>query len=931
MAGLMGQLRERFRRTPARPPAGEIAASSIGDLLQPYIGELPLDPRSEPRYVSHHEDETIALQLYRATLSDERCKGALAQRFNATISKPIEIDAGGDAPIDGAAAEDLAEQLDRIKFRKVSRQLLYGLWYGWAVAECIWGRDGKRVVLQDLVVRSPDRFTWSARGELLLRSWNAPQGEPVPPGKFVVITESAEHDDVPYGPGLARWCFWPVWLKRHGLQFWAIALERFGSPTAIGKHPPSASPEEQKRLLSLISSLATGAGVTVPEGQEIELLESARRSGGDFEAFCRYLDQVITTVILGQSSTTDQGPWRGTAEVQLDVRDETVAADAMLLDEALNDTIARWLTAWNFPTAATPEIKHDVEPDEDLNQRAEREGDVADATGYRPTIKHVADVYGGEWEEAPARSTEGGADPPAPPAAGGAPDAGGLSAEFAGEDDANPVPGLTGRLRDEAGPLVDRWAATVRDFVTEGADSLGAVRDWIDDSGVESLGAGDVAEKIGEALVAADLSGRYDVMESPVEFATASTEHARLPFSEQIEFFRGKLNMRTAAWTDAWQHQHDRAFVVAGAARDDLLTDLRRAVDSAIADGTTLQKFREDFDGIVSKHGWSYNGGRDWRTRVIYATNMRTSYAAGRFRQMKNMAGRRPYWRYRHSHVAENPRQQHLAWDGMILRHDHPWWDTHYPPNGWGCGCYAEALSERDLKRLGKDGPDRAPGMNMRQVTVGARGPHPRVVDVPEGIDPGWAYAPGQSLMRTRLEKTLGQAPAVAAAGIREALTRPRLLDGLHREWGEWLDGDTQQIGNLFVLGAIRHEVVRGLREHDVEVDTAALSTARNRIGHALRDSKEARGQALSEADIARIPEIVARPQAVLLDTDSGALLYAFTSPDGGGRMGKIAFHLNFRTRRGKTNSFRSAGYVERYNLTGQRNVLLYGDLEEGE
>ncbi len=374
-------------------------------------------------------------------------------------------------------------------------------------------------------------------------------------------------------------------------------------------------------------------------------------------------------------------------------------------------------------------------------------------------------------------------------------------------------------------------------------------------------------------------------------------------FAVEYPFFRGKLNMRTAAWTDAWQHQHDRAFVVAGAARDDLLTDLRRAVDSAIADGTTLQKFREDFDGIVSKHGWSYNGGRDWRTRVIYATNMRTSYAAGRFRQMKNMAGRRPYWRYRHSHAAENPRQQHLAWDGMILRHDHPWWDTHYPPNGWGCGCYAEALSERDLKRLGKDGPDRAPGMNMRQVTVGARGPHPRVVDVPEGIDPGWAYAPGQSLMQPRLQKTMTQAPAVAAAGIREALARPRLLDGLHREWNEWQAGDPQQIGELFVLGAMTSRVVRGLRENGVDPMTAALPVTRRGLEHSDRPVKRGRGQAISPADRNRMPEIINQPKAVLLDTDSDMLLYVFDSPDGDdGRLGKIVWQINFRVSRGFTN-----------------------------
>ena len=38
-----------------------------------------------------------------------------------------------------------------------------------------------------------------------------------------------------------------------------------------------------------------------------------------------------------------------------------------------------------------------------------------------------------------------------------------------------------------------------------------------------------------------------------------------LAFSEQIAFFRQKLNLSTQAWTDIWEAQHDRAFVVAGA------------------------------------------------------------------------------------------------------------------------------------------------------------------------------------------------------------------------------------------------------------------------------------------------------------------------------------------------------------------------------
>ncbi len=321
------------------------------------------------------------------------------------------------------------------------------------------------------------------------------------------------------------------------------------------------------------------------------------------------------------------------------------------------------------------------------------------------------------------------------------------------EEDDSPVSELTARLGHTLGPIIDGWWERIGQDLGRAASletfrrHLNDLNAWTRSPRAATPDVADAVDALGLALTAADLAGRHDVVESPVELA-ASLEHAQLPFQEQIDFFRGKLNLPTQAWTDIWHDQHDRAFVVAGAAHANLVEDLRQAVDSAIADGTTLQKFRRDFDSIVAKHGWSYKGGRNWRTQVIYGTNVRTSYAAGRYRQMKKISDRRPYWRYRHSHASEDPREQHLAWDGMILMHDDPWWDTHYPPNGWGCKCYIEALNRRDLERLGKSGPDTAPSIRTRTVTVGANGPSPRTVEVPVGVDPGWAYAPGQSAYR---------------------------------------------------------------------------------------------------------------------------------------------------------------------------------------
>lgn len=494
--GLISRVRRMLpsvgARQPARPPGGEVATSSVANRLAPYIGELPAHPRQASRYADSWRDDSDALRIYRDTLRDERCQAALDQRLDAAISRPWSVEPGGDEARDKAAADDLAAQLKAIDFDAVCRQLLHGVWYGYAIAEAIWSRAESRIVLAELIVRSPDRFRWSPMGEPLLRTEHNPLGEELPPGKFVVLARPGEHGDLPHGRGLARWCFWPVWLKRHGLKFWSIALEKFGAPSVVGKYPPGASQAQKDELLDLVHAFATSLGVALPEGQDIEIVESARRAGGDFEQFVGYLDRTVTTTILGQSSTTDQGPWRGTAEVQKDVRDETVAADCRLLDNALNATIARWLTEWNFTGAATPRIMRDTSPPEDLDARATREETIARTTGLRPTKAHVEQVYGGEWEEAP--------EPSPPPT----------------------LPGQPGEPGDE--PSAEA-TPDARDMLTAALVALARGRD------------GDAIDEAVGRLVAED----WEPMMAPVVEPILEAARHALERGETLEVFRARL------------------------------------------------------------------------------------------------------------------------------------------------------------------------------------------------------------------------------------------------------------------------------------------------------------------------------------------------------------------------------------------------------
>lgn len=229
-----------------------------------------------------------------------------------------------------------------------------------------------------------------------------------------------------------------------------------------------------------------------------------------------------------------------------------------------------------------------------------------------------------------------------------------------------------------------------------------------------------------------------------------ATSSAQLPFKEAIDFHKAKIKLPSADWTSIWKQQHSHAFVVAGAQSDALLEDLYNAIQDAKQNGGGYADFKTRFEAITTKHGWSYNGSPGWRSRIIYHTNITQSYNAGRYVQMQAVKHLRPFWRYRHTSI-EHPRLTHKAWDGTILPADHPWFDTHYPQNDYGCNCIVDSLSRFEATQLweaqGKTGPDVAPEIIYEDRIVGKNGSNPRTVSTPQGIGPGFGYNPGKAYL----------------------------------------------------------------------------------------------------------------------------------------------------------------------------------------
>lgn len=145
--------------------------------------------------------------------------------------------------------------------------------------------------------------------------------------------------------------------------------------------------------------------------------------------------------------------------------------------------------------------------------------------------------------------------------------------------------------------------------------------------------------------------------------------------------------------------------------------------------------------------------------------------------------GALPYLLYVRSASAE-PRVQHLAWAGIILPADDPWWVTHFPPNGWHCKCAVRQISrfERDQK-LGQDGYSiEPPTLEMKPFVNKRTG---EVTWVPEGIDPGWQTNPGLARARTLVTRMNRRLAEVGEAEARRVITEnaasptPRVISAL--------------------------------------------------------------------------------------------------------------------------------------------------------
>jgi phage gp29-like protein len=149
--------------------------------------------------------------------------------------------------------------------------------------------------------------------------------------------------------------------KSNLLEAWRIHLERYASPTVLGRYQRGLSPDEQASMLAKLEDVSRHSAIVFPQEIEIGTLGGDRGPSLGFQEAIEFHNREIARSILGQTLTTDEGRRVGSlalGKVHLQVLLLQISAlRRELADTVMTEQIIRPLIELNFGPGPIPRFE----------------------------------------------------------------------------------------------------------------------------------------------------------------------------------------------------------------------------------------------------------------------------------------------------------------------------------------------------------------------------------------------------------------------------------------------------------------------------------------------------------------------------------------------------------------------------------------------
>jgi len=302
--------------------------------------------------------------------SDAHLAGLMGVRTDAVAGLEWDVIPASDDSADEQMAEWVRKRLLNIdEFGDDLEELLGALRNGYSVSEIMWKMEGNQAVPDSILSRRPSRFSFDYHNRLMLKTWDAYNGEAVPPNKFIVHRNKKRYEG-PYGVSVLRSVYWPWHFKHYGFQWWIIAAERNAVPTPKAAFPIDWDLGQQAALYNALLGFQNDNAIIYPAGAELDFFQTKTDPQLN-EKLRDACNEEMAWGILGSSHSTGTGSKGGgsfaLAKEHGTVRQDVLERDSNRLQATLNTQLIEPMVILNYgeQPGGFPRFKLRFEPPAD--------------------------------------------------------------------------------------------------------------------------------------------------------------------------------------------------------------------------------------------------------------------------------------------------------------------------------------------------------------------------------------------------------------------------------------------------------------------------------------------------------------------------------------------------------------------------------------
>ena len=376
------------------------------------------------------------------------------------------------------------------------------------------------------------------------------------------------------------------------------------------------------------------------------------------------------------------------------------------------------------------------------------------------------------------------------------------------------------------------------------------------------------------------------------------------------EYLKSKKPEAHFDYDEIMHDAHKKAFTVAKMMNLDLLKDTQVSLAKAFKEGVGFDEWKKNVKPMLAKKGWLgnikvkdpktgeekeiYVGNR--RLRTIFNTNMRTAYAKARYESQMQSLGE--YFRYT-AVLDSRTREAHRKLHGKTLPKTDKFWDTNYPPNGWGCRCKVQVLTEAECVARG--------------IVPLADGSF-----LPQAAEKDFAYNPGKvdktdEILKDKQDKVLDAVTSsLAKKNLKQTLENFEHKRDIY-VWQKSLDDMVNAvIGGKIIkdkiyqvaqVGELKQSIKKNLKIIDIDPKASSIAVYQNTISRITRDSKP-KGKEPNIDEIKAVVGVFDEAKRVFYDKKDNVLLYFYNSLQSDNMVNYAVVRLDYTLKKFKTDNF---------------------------